>query len=871
MAESVSDAIERDKIGKIIDEVKEFEDFIFPDYLKTLFLYTGFDNIHSIAAFNESSMLELERFAREDLPNLLDNQEVKIVYGIYASKPEMFKIREGHKKLILELVHLSINKLKKIKLTETQCSKIKRKCSCGCMCSNKSSNKKKVQRDQSSKLTVESNETSETKVVQNISNYLNGLITNYIKNLLKESNLGLQNHNKESISILSSTKEITINVSEADPNSAKIKCPLCSMFLRITNTKRKYGTHWVLSNFNKHLKNHLTLKQKQVQKTTLQKNSSILPFLINQQPTQTEDISSQEVNNVYILDQPEAVLEIGVQPPERIKMTDQNQDENTHVMEDRIEEVQELSLQPLERVNMTDENEDENQDGNRDENNHVIIDNLDEVEDFVYSRVINEANSSAAPVCVLEPPKAVKYSQRSLRIQNILMSAGANQNQTKLTDYYEILNVVEKLIDENPQVRASFNDSIKSTPIKDNSTTSIGLLQALLKTAENNSQCNAQRYRFSEPLKLFGLYIFMIGGRLLYETLYSNLSQSLPSISTLMRTLDNHPKISEGVVRFTELKDYLTKRNYPMAIFVSEDQTAILKRVNYNSNLNKLVGFLLPLCKKKGFPLTNKFYVNSVNDISRAFMNETICNNAYVFAAQPLVDKSPAFCLSIYGSDNVFQHTDVLKRWQYLIAESKKQGIEIMGFSSDGDTRCLKAMKIFTGLPSGLPAQECVTTNTIISSTINQNIEDHDENATDNLNNNHDDDVNESVYATVSPETVFEDRLSSISGNNMYSPYFQAKFDTTQPTCFQDTVHIGTKLKTRLLKDNITLPMGEQLVSRNHIEELIKTYSKDQHFLCPSHLNGKDKMNFDAIDKLSNMRVIDLLDNIPDSSATRQY
>lgn len=30
-------------------------------------------------------------------------------------------------------------------------------------------------------------------------------------------------------------------------------------------------------------------------------------------------------------------------------------------------------------------------------------------------------------------------------------------------------------------------------------------------------------------------------------------------------------------------------------------------------------------------------------------------------------------------------------------------------------------------------------------------------------------------------------------------------------------------------------------------------------------------MNFDAIDKLSNMRVIDLLDNIPDSSATKQY
>lgn len=47
----------------------------------------------------------------------------------------------------------------------------------------------------------------------------------------------------------------------------------------------------------------------------------------------------------------------------------------------------------------------------------------------------------------------------------------------------------------------------------------------------------------------------------------------------------------------------------------------------------------------------------------------------------------------------------------------------------------------------------------------------------------------------------------------------------------QDTVHIGTKLRTRFLKNNIVLPMRKYFVLIDHLLELIISHSKDKHLL----------------------------------------
>ncbi|XP_030752085.1 uncharacterized protein LOC115879400 [Sitophilus oryzae] len=107
--------------------------------------------------------------------------------------------------------------------------------------------------------------------------------------------------------------------------------------------------------------------------------------------------------------------------------------------------------------------------------------------------------------------------------------------------------------------------------------------------------------------------------------------------------------------------------------------------------------------------------------------------------------------------------------------------------------------------------------------------------------------------------------------DNPYSPYYQAEFNLENPTVFQDTIHISTKLKTRLLNQNICMNMGGKQVSVESIRKVIENYSRDKHLLCKSFLDSSDKMNFNAIDKISSERVTNLLVEIPDAEATRQY
>lgn len=100
-----------------------------------------------------------------------------------------------------------------------------------------------------------------------------------------------------------------------------------------------------------------------------------------------------------------------------------------------------------------------------------------------------------------------------------------------------------------------------------------------------------------------------------------------------------------------------------------------------------MVGFVIPSCKESGFPSTGLYKVTSFKEMERAFREENVANNAYVYMAQPLVTNAPAFCLTVFGSDNRFTNNHVESRWNYLEKELKLQDIEIEGFSSDGDSR----------------------------------------------------------------------------------------------------------------------------------------------------------------------------------------
>lgn len=279
----------------------------------------------------------------------------------------------------------------------------------------------------------------------------------------------------------------------------------------------------------------------------------------------------------------------------------------------------------------------------------------------------------------------------------------------KICDFYSVCGKIKECINNDPRLTTSFKESLnivkELSPSllsgKIDSEQPLTFFEMLKETVENNSRRNSKMgNRFSEKFKKLCLYIFLTSGRLAYETLQRNMNNGLPSITTLIRTLSTFKHSCEGEVNFDHLNDFLKGRKYPSHVFISEDQTAIVKRVRFNVETNQLVGSVPKLNEKTSFPLPDQYKANSVSNIKDIVENETLANNAYVFMAQPLADGAPAFCLTIFGSDNRFRHDDVLNRWKFICEEANKRNIKIEGFSSDGDSRCLKAMKILADLPS---------------------------------------------------------------------------------------------------------------------------------------------------------------------------
>lgn len=66
----------------------------------------------------------------------------------------------------------------------------------------------------------------------------------------------------------------------------------------------------------------------------------------------------------------------------------------------------------------------------------------------------------------------------------------------------------------------------------------------------------------------------------------------------------------------------------------------------------------------------------------------------------------------------------------------------------------------------------------------------------------------------------------------------------------QDHIHIGTKLRNRLLKASIELPMGNKIVSISHLKILINEVQKDIHGLSMKDICPDDRQNFGSLEKM---------------------
>ena len=87
----------------------------------------------------------------------------------------------------------------------------------------------------------------------------------------------------------------------------------------------------------------------------------------------------------------------------------------------------------------------------------------------------------------------------------------------------------------------------------------------------------------------------------------------------------------------------------------------------------------------------------------------------------------------------------------------------------------------------------------------------------------------------------------------------------TQLAYVQDTVHVGTKLRSRLLTPSIILALGRYVAGAYHLQFVQNTYSKDQHGLRERDVDCRDKQNFDSVLRITSSSVMAQISQIPDA------
>ncbi|KAF5281748.1 hypothetical protein FQR65_LT14543 [Abscondita terminalis] len=224
-----------------------------------------------------------------------------------------------------------------------------------------------------------------------------------------------------------------------------------------------------------------------------------------------------------------------------------------------------------------------------------------------------------------------KYSRDSRRKRMLLKNT---VNQPLITNYTIIFDEYEKLLRDNNELKSSLDEIMETLNTQRNVKVedSKGLFMLLKETALRNNDVGSNNLgnnnKYEVSLKWFATYLYLVGGRLLYESLQANLKNLLPSISTIQRSMKTNKFYNEGVFYFDKLKEFLIKRELPLAVWISEDGTKIIGRIQYCPVTNKIVGFVLPL-DENGFPRTESFLMLENVDYepeSKNIYNSSIVN-----------------------------------------------------------------------------------------------------------------------------------------------------------------------------------------------------------------------------------------------------
>jgi hypothetical protein len=406
----------------------------------------------------------------------------------------------------------------------------------------------------------------------------------------------------------------------------------------------------------------------------------------------------------------------------------------------------------------------------------------------------------------------LRLGHRNL-LERLLMLVKSKKNSMikniELTNKYKNNQIQGKLLEIWKQTSSSTSE------------TNIPILFPWITNVFTNLEKTKNKYSYDEHIREFALLIFIFGGRNCYEFLRLNLPAALPHVSNLELLIRSQEcKMIECEFKFNLLKEYArsTNCNY---IFVAKDATRSMSCVDYDALSNNFIGFSSPLVN--GLPQLNYFHTDSFDVLKDWFDKTDISKFINLYMAKSLTPSAPSIILCAYGSNNQFEAIDVIKRWLFIYNQSLSQGTRVIGFSTDGDSRYLKAMRLCSGFFAKLP-----------------NL---------NLFKNND------PFAIKIPEH--------------WSWFFMKQ---QQILLFmQDLIHILTKLRNRLLSSVANLRMGNYSIDIEDLIDLIVSKSKIEHNLTKSDVNPKDRQNFSSCLRISSELVLNLLKENDNAKGTYVY
>ncbi|CAF4339700.1 unnamed protein product, partial [Rotaria magnacalcarata] len=374
---------------------------------------------------------------------------------------------------------------------------------------------------------------------------------------------------------------------------------------------------------------------------------------------------------------------------------------------------------------------------------------------------------------------------------------------------------------------SSFKKLIKSFHFNENDDTknNHAFLLAFIENIFSNLSKNKNNYRYSEHVQQFAQSLYILGGRNVYEFVRLNLPGAIPALSTLDDSLGKAGAcIEEGIFRYNILQNHQKSVGYDIAVY-SEDATAVIKKVSYNSATNKFSGF--PISLKHGIPYSRQFQTDSFDELKSWFENKDKTHYLNVHMVKPLIASNPyssPLLLAAYGINNNFKAIDVLNRWIWMFENARQSNVRIVAFATDCDPRYLLAMRLATGFFG-------------------------------RINN----------MSICDRQDAFDIDLPKSWSSWFFMGTRQLFF------CFQDSIHLCTKLRNRILSKKASMLIGKEEVSIEVLMELIEKKSKLAHGLVKTDIEPKDRQNFSSCIKLSSDDVFTTLEDIESSQATRIY